>query len=542
MVKPPRRQQRVEQAHAIDVEEVIATLMLSQRMFLDAGQCEAIEGVIRLFHSLLPRFRISETRAALLCAQQTKLTNSDEEETGDGISATPSGSEPQRKQRRGHGRNGAVAFTGATRVLVTHPVLKHGSTCPECVEANVSRTKKPCVLFRFTAQPPVEATRYDLDRFRCNLCGATFVAPPPADMPEKKWDATVSALLSVLTYGAGMTLYRIEQLQKAVGVPLPASTQWGLLEEATQTLKPVLEALRDEAAQAPQFYNDDTSMRIVKMKRPEGDTRTGIRTSAILAELDGNLRIALFETGRQIAGESLAEILTRRKDGLKPARLMCDGLEHNIPKGDAVPKLVILNCLVHARRYFVNILNNFPAECHFVLDELAKVYHFDDEARQRQMTSEQRLAHHQAFSTPVMGGLKKWMEKLQAEQGAEPNSGLGRAIRYCLNRWEKLTRFLDTAGAPLDNNICEREMKTPILHRKNSLFYLTNNGAMVGDLHMSLIHTCRLNNVDPFRYLTVLLKREHDVAKSPRDWLPWNYQATLDRLERVAELPEGLAA
>ncbi|MFO8002854.1 transposase, partial [Thioalkalivibrio sp.] len=74
----------------------------------------------------------------------------------------------------------------------------------------------------------------------------------------------------------------------------------------------------------------------------------------------------------------------------------------------------------------------------------------------------------------------------------EPNSGLGKAIKYMLKHWKKLTRFLEVPGTPLDNNIAERALKYAILHRKNALFYKTQNGAKVGDLFMSLIHTCQL--------------------------------------------------
>jgi hypothetical protein len=70
---------------------------------------------------------------------------------------------------------------------------------------------------------------------------------------------------------------------------------------------------------------------------------------------------------------------------------------------------------------------------------------------------------------------------------AEPNSALGGAIRYVLRHWEKATLFLRQAGVLLDNNLCERALKKAILHRRNALFYMTQNGARVGDLFASLI-------------------------------------------------------
>jgi len=70
-----------------------------------------------------------------------------------------------------------------------------------------------------------------------------------------------------------------------------------------------------------------------------------------------------------------------------------------------------------------------------------------------------------------------------------------------------------------------------ILNRKNALFYKTPNGAMVGDLFMSLIHMCELNGVNSFRYLTELQRHSADVKHAPGDWLPWNYTETLSRMQ-----------
>ena len=98
--------------------------------------------------------------------------------------------------------------------------------------------------------------------------------------------------------------------------------------------------------------------------------------------------------------------------------------------------------------------------------------------------------------------------------------------------WTKLTLFLRQAGAPLDNNIVERALKKAILNRKNGLFYQTLNGAHVGDLFMSLIHTCELNGANPFDYLTELLRHSAELATRPADWLPWNYRARLAEITR----------
>jgi transposase len=126
-----------------------------------------------------------------------------------------------------------------------------------------------------------------------------------------------------------------------------------------------------------------------------------------------------------------------------------------------------------------------------------------------------------------MDELKSWMETQLDDKKIEPNSGMGKAIQYMLKRWERFTLFLKVPGAPIDNNICERALKMAIRHRRNSLFYKTQRGAWVGDLFMSLIHTCNLMGVNAFQYLTTLLRNATKLAHDPSRWMPWNYKAEL---------------
>ena len=138
-----------------------------------------------------------------------------------------------------------------------------------------------------------------------------------------------------------------------------------------------------------------------------------------------------------------------------------------------------------------------------------------------------------------MKKLKEWFNQQFEDRLTEPNSGLGEAISYMLNHWEKLTLFLREPGAPLDNNVCERALKKAILHRKNALFYKTENGAHVGDLFMSLIYTCQLGGVDPFDYLSALQRNAADLAAQPENWMPWNYREMLKPAASPANAARG---
>lgn len=438
---------------------------------------------------------------------------------------------------RGHGRNGADAYTGATRIDVPHPTLKAGDPCPACPEG-ILYEKVAGVLVRITGQPPLTATVYELQKLRCHSCNEVFTAPPPAEATERKYAATAGSMIALLKYGSGLPFNRLAGLQGHLEIPLPASTQWDVVAAVARLLTPSFAELVRQAAQGEVLHNDDTTVKILALmgecaqrhagvagaeEANDAKQRTGQFTSGVVALCDGH-RVALFFSGRQHAGENLADVLKLRAAELPPPIQMCDALSRNLP-GEL--KTIVAHCLAHARRNFVDIYDRFPEPCGYLLETLAVVYRNDASARADKLSPEARLHYHQQHSQPVMEQLHDWLKRQFDDKLVEPNSTLGGAIRYMQNHWQKLTLFLRQAGAPLDNNVCERALKKAILHRKNALFYKTLNGARVGDLFMSLIYTSELNAVNPFDYLTRLQEHADEVATNPERWLPWNYRAAL---------------
>lgn len=436
--------------------------------------------------------------------------------------------EPKPK-KRGHGRNGADAYTGATRVPVKNPDVTAGTPCPECPKGKLYPLKDLRSVIRVIGAMPIQALHYQGERHRCNCCGFIVDAPMPEGIGEEKYDESVVSAIAQLKYGGGFPFYRLEKMQSLLGVPLPASTQWELVEQGGALLKPAHYELMRLAAQGEVLGNDDTRAQILELKRPDGDKRTGTFTTGIVSQFQG-LQIALFITGTQHAGENTGDLLKLRPEGLEPPILMSDALSRNFPKGvQEGVDLLWANCITHGRRHFVDVMPNFPEECRYVLGALGRVYSADREAQEQGLSPEQRLELHQAKSEPVMAELHAWMTEQLDNKLVEENSGLGKALKYMLNHWERLTLFLRKAGAPLDNNRVERALKKVVLHRKNSYFFLTMNGAQLGDLYMSLIKTCELNGANPFHYLTELQRHAMELAEAPGDWMPWNYLATLAR-------------
>ena len=438
--------------------------------------------------------------------------------------------EPSCESSPGHGRHGADAYPGAEQVEVKHPHHAAGDVCPACGQGTLYE-KSPRVLVRFVGQAPLQATVYRMQKLRCHLCGKIFTAPAPAGIGDDKYDHTVASMIGLLKYGSGLPFNRVQRLQGSCELPLAASTQWDIVHAAASLIAPAYEELIRQAAQGDVVYNDDTTVKILELmgqrakKTPPPDDehdphRSGLFTSGVVAALAG-VRMAVFFSGRQHAGENLSDVLQHRAAELEAPIQMCDGLARNLPKE---LETILSNCLAHGRRNFVELYDRFPEECRHVIEALKVIYHNDQVAREEAMSAEARLAYHQAHSQPTMDDLRAWLQRQLDDKLVEPNSALGEAINYLLRRWEPLTLFLRKAGAPLDNNICERALKKAILHRKNSLFYKTRNGAYVGDMYMSLIYTCELNGTNALDYLNQLQLHTSDVAEHPDRWMPWNYR------------------
>jgi transposase len=423
-----------------------------------------------------------------------------------------------KKKPKGHGKNGASSYTGCEKVTVPHLSLKKGDRCPGCEKGKVYPVESG-VMVRITGSAPLKATSFECEKLRCNLCGDIFTA---THNEGPKYDPTASAMVALLRYGTGVPFTRLEHLQNGFGIPMPASTQWDIVEKAASRAHPVYKELIRQAAQGPLLHTDDTTMKI--LEQAEGE-RKGTFTTGMLSV--GDKTIALFVTGHHHAGENLDTLLAQRRKDLGAPIQMADALSSNMSGEFA---RLLANCLTHARRNFIEVAESFPEECRHVIRLLAKVYENDAKTKEEKMTPQQRLTYHIAHSGPVMEDLHKWMNAELDEKRTEPNSGLGKAFAYMFRHWGPLTLFLKVPGAPLDNNAVERSLKMAIRHRKNSLFFRTLHGAYIGDVFMSLIQACRLSKVNPFDYLVALQRHTHEVFKNPQSWLPWNYEAAMAAL------------
>lgn len=325
-------------------------------------------------------------------------------------------SEPQKQP--GHGRNGGDAYKKAERIKVPIQNLKAGEPCRECPKGKLYPVKKSGTLVRFVGMAPLAAKIYELEKLRCNLCGEVFTAQPPDSVGSEKYDETAGAMIAMLKYGSGVPFYRIEKLQESMGIPLPASTQWDIVENAANggPHSAYRELIR-QAAQGNVIHNDDTPMKILELMKEvnEKSSRTGMFTTGTMSIVEDR-KIALFFTGPKHAGENMTDLLKQRRVELDPPIQMCDALSRNTSKEF---ETILANCLTHGRRNFVDVAASFPEETAHVIDQIALVYKNDETVKEQNLSSQERLLFHQRESGPVMKNLKEWLSQ-QIEQKKTP--------------------------------------------------------------------------------------------------------------------------
>ena len=442
----------------------------------------------------------------------------------------------KKDNKKGHGRNKADAYKGATVVDVEHPDLKPGDTCPEeSCDGRLYEMSEPGTLIRVTGAPLASATRYNLQKLRCAICDIIYTAPLPKGVSGEKYDANFIAMLMINKYFMSVPLYRQDRLQNHLGIPLPASTQWSLMYRYKKMFAALFEAIFQDTANGEALIFDDTSAKVLgeikaakAAEKGKKKQHTCFTTGVVSLHQDHHTY--LYITDNRAAGKCIADILSKRDKELDTPVIMCDALSANIPQEIAEDLYVLCYCLVHARRQFYELPNGFDDLADKVIGLIGTIY--DNEAQATGLSKDERLAFHQEHSAPVMAELKVYLEAQKSD--FEPNSVAGKAIDYVLDRWTELSHFLRHKNAPLDTNIVERALKLIIQVRKASMFYKTLESALFASHVQSAIYSAAQNDINPCDYLCALIENEKAVTDNPEDWLPWNYQETLKQSSEEA--------
>ena len=440
------------------------------------------------------------------------------------------------KQQKGHGRNGFADYEGAPIIHVNHAELSRGDTCPgEGCYGRLYEMSEPGLVVRVSGAPLANAKRYQLQKLRCAVCETIYTADLPQGVSDKKYDEGFKSMLMIHKYFISVPLYRQQRLQKYLGIPLPASTQWDLMVAHKPMLKALYNALYRDAAQGLTLCYDDTHVKVLneikrKQAAPKGEKKQHNCFTTGVVSLHEDHRTHLFMTDNRVAGQFIGDLLKYREAGQELPTVMCDALSANIPQGISDGVYQLCYCLVHARRQFYELPDGYDDLVNQVIYLIGKLYEYDSHTKDT--TAEDRLAYHQKHSQPVMDKLKAYLQEQQKQ--FEPNGVAGQAINYMLKRWTQLSGFLKHAYAPLDNNIVERALKLVIQTRKSSLFYKTLNSAAFASYVQSALYSAAENDINPCDYMQALLENEASVKANPQAWLPWHYQDTLKQIQQDA--------
>ena len=259
MKMPERIDMRAEELDAL-VERV-------KSGSLEEGDSQIVESMaetIKVLSSAMDdkNMSIKRLRRIIFGAQTEKTENV----LRKGTSVKRSAGGGKKKKAKGHGRNGADAYTGAERVIVNHKSLKPGDPCTLCPKGKVYPMKEPKKVVWVVGKAPVQATVYELEKLRCNLCQNIFTAELPKECGKEKYDETTGSIIALLKYGSGFPFNRIEKLQAGFGIPMAASTQWGIVEAKAKKISSVYDELVRQAAQGEVLHNDDTAIKICSVR------------------------------------------------------------------------------------------------------------------------------------------------------------------------------------------------------------------------------------------------------------------------------------
>jgi len=374
----------------------------------------------------------------------------------------------------------------------------------------------------FKGNAPIDLLRYLIESLRCNKCGSNF----KATLDKPKWQNSARTM-SIISKLNGIPFYRSAKIQNMFGVPISDSTLWlQCLDTWNECAKSIYEELLVEVQKSPNLYFDDTGAKILEFFHSE----RACHTTIVCAQNHLGQDLLLYMTKNGYSGENIAPLIKGSK------KLMSDASSMNIPhiEKEELDKLVMFKCLYHGKAKFDELVESYPVECKYFLDQISNIYAIDKKSKEMKLSAEDRLKLHQKHSSEYIENIYNKITKLFDSRLIEPNNRLGSAMRYWLNHKEGLTMFLRVKGMDLDNNISERNLKPMILQRKNSMFFATEKSSEILSGFASIVFTCYENGINPVNYLNWLQDNASKANRNAVEYMPWKYQELMNDTEKIS--------
>lgn len=339
-----------------------------------------------------------------------------------------------------------------------------------------------------------------------------------ASLPERPIDkciagAALLAYIIINKYIDHLPVYRQVQRFTREGMKLPASTITGWISQVCALLE-VLYAVHCKLVFNDSDYiqGDETPFKVLD-KNKKGTTHQGYMW-VYRAPVE-NLVVFDYQPGR--SGEGPRKCLKDFK-----GYLQSDGYE--VYNAFASKEITLLSCMAHARRKFDEALSNDKQRAEYVLAEIQKLYAIERKAKDANYTHEQRYTLREQEAVPILKALEQWM--INEYPSVLPKSAIGMAIHYSLHRWKKLSVYTTDGKLEIDNNLVENAIRPVALGRKNYLFAGSHRAAQNAAMLYSFLGTCKINNVNPYEWMTDVLSRipTHSVNELeellPHKWKP----------------------
>ncbi len=394
-----------------------------------------------------------------------------------------------------------------------------GDACPHCGGAIHAIGESVSEMLDWVPAR-LRVIRIRRPKYACRACESVVQAPAP-ERPIAGGLATPALLAQVLVakYADHLPLYRQSKIFQRHGMDLDRSTLAGWVGGACWWLTALHDRLAASVFASSVLFADDTPLPVLDPGR--GRTRTGrlwvyARDQRPWAGTDPPAALYLFAPDRK--AERPAAHLARFEGVLQ-----VDGYAGFEPLTGA-GKVRLAACWAHARRKFYDIAQATGAPIATeALRRIGELYAI--EAQVRGQSRALRKAARLESSRPLVAAFKVWLE--QQLTRLPPRGALAEAIRYALARYDALALFLTDGRIEMDNNAVERAIRPVALGRKNHLFAGSDGGAERWAIVASLIETCRLNGVEPYAWLTDVLRKM--VAGHPinrlDELLPWAWNA-----------------
>jgi transposase len=429
----------------------------------------------------------------------------------------PTGTPSTPEQRIAKRRANAKHKTQTETVRTEHKVPPEHRKCPVCGNTDLRPigSGRTSVVFEFV---PARFIRHEhvQEVLRCK-CGDYVVTAPgaPKVIEKGRYGASFLAHLAVAKCADHLPIYRLEKDFSRQGFPLARSTMNELLHRTSELTRPLWMRIMEMIRVRPIVMADETRLRM--QDDGTGKAKTGFVWTFVAADDRGNQDVAFVyagdrsgETPKRILGDTQGYLLVDAYSGYNAVA--------------QVSRRQRAACHAHLRRYFHEALQTAPA-AQQAIDIILELYRVEQQAvNQRIVGSAAHLELRRQESAPARAKLKAWLDGQREHH--PPKSPIGAAIRYGLNHWSELGRFLDDARIPLDNNASERSLRRVALGRKNFLFVGdVDAGTSIAGLY-TLIATCEARNINPFTYLADVIPRVQDhPAKRLDDLLPGPWAA-----------------